>query len=117
MLKVLKIFQLLLIFALLTAKVKTLTKNAQAAKYHWDLQTESGASSSSLLIASKLTIDMGMTIMVTTKSVNPIFTIRLFPAWCVRVMHGKFYDNERKKKKMMSRKRRRRRTWSVIRCD
>lgn len=84
---------------LLTAKVKTLTKNAQAAKNHWNRQTAIGASSSSLLIASKLTIDIGMTIMVTTKSVNPIFTIRLFPAHlmnCMRVIHENFMITERK---------------------
>ena len=69
---------------LLTAKVKTLTKNAQTAKNHCALQTDNGATSSSLLIASKLMIDMGITKIVTNKSVNPILTIRLFP-----VMHWK----------------------------
>lgn len=63
----------------LTARVKTETKNAQAAKNHWNLQTDNGAMSSSLFIASKLTIDMGITTIVTTKSWSPILTIRLFP--------------------------------------
>jgi hypothetical protein len=65
---------------LLTANDKTLTKNAQAARNHWNLHTDNGISSSSLCIANKLTIEMGMTTIVTIKSVNPTFTIRLLPA-------------------------------------
>lgn len=75
---------------LLTAKVKTLIKNVQAAKNHWNLQTDNGVNSSSLFIASKLTIEMGITTMETAKSLNPILTMRLFPAWINEI----FFKND-----------------------
>lgn len=73
--------------SLLTAKVKTLIKNVQAAKNHWNLQTDNGGKSPSLFMASKLTIEMGITTIVTAKSLNPILTMRLFPVfvWMIKI--------------------------------
>lgn len=57
-----------------------LIKNVQVAKNHWNLQTDKDESSSFLFIASKLTIEIGMTTMDTIKSLNPMLTMKLFPS-------------------------------------
>jgi hypothetical protein len=50
------------------------------------LQTDKDASSSSLLRASKLTIEIGMTIIETMISLNPIPTMKLFPIIFINFM-------------------------------
>lgn len=64
---------------LLTAKVNMLIKKVQVAKNHWNLQTEREGSSIFLFVASKLTIEIGMTTRDTMRSLNPMFTMKLFP--------------------------------------
>ena len=66
------------IIELLTAKVKTLTKNEQAAKNHWNLHTS--LESSILMPANKTIVDAGINILVINKSASAIFTINAFPA-------------------------------------
>lgn len=59
------------------------------------MQTDNGAKSSSLLIASRLMIEIGKMTMETAKSLNPVLTMRLFP---VRVRG--FQKNSVDKEKM-----------------
>lgn len=56
------------------------------------MQTDNGGSSSSLFMASKLTIEMGITTIVTAKSLNPILTMRLFPVFVWMIKTWNIYD-------------------------
>lgn len=60
---------------ILTAKDKTVIKNAQAAKNHWTLHTANGSS----IPANKTIVEAGIKMLVTNKSASATFTINALP--------------------------------------